>query len=438
MTIWLVALFSLVPVAYWWRFKGTLLDRDFCPYAYPAWQHTGYLRNGHVDVKPPLIHWLYKIWLLILPPFKVQLRYSLRLMPLAGHVASIALIGAYAGWQASLIAALLLVNPYMWPHMANTEWIGVLCIAGAINLHGWPCQLILGMMWIANLKNIPLALCIGLYLSRGAWPVQVERLLPILFQFIPLILTTAYLFSTGRLKIFWKYVFAMMLWFGKTRTLRQHTDIPLISKPFGVELLPFIACLDWTNPWSWGVIFWVALSISGKQVVPHHLLMIVPFFALGCHLTPFMLVACAIAWGFRSYVLWMRPEMIYKLTFGNPLKGTDYGIMLRDAICISDWIKAETKPDEVILVNGIDNNIYTDTGRRAFTLVLPEWWEYPKDPPRIVVHCYMANPITAQFYKAFGYKAVFTSKLGLYTVLERGKAPIVKEDKELITHAAGM
>jgi hypothetical protein len=399
-----------------------MTDRDFAPYAYPAWQHTGYLTNGHVDIKPPLIHWLYKVWLYILPQSKIQLRYSLRLMPLLGHVATIALLGIYAGWQASLIAALLLVNPYLWPHMANTEWIGAFLIALAVNLHGWPCQLALGMMWIANIKNIPLALCIGLYLSGGISPINPVMWLPISFQCIPLILSTAYLALTGRFTVFWKYVFAMMLWFGKTRSFRQHTDIPLISKPLGIELLPFIACLDWANPWSWGVVFWIALSIAGKQVVPHHLLMLIPFFALGCHLTPFLLVAVALTWAFRSYVLWLRPEMIYKLTFVNPTRGTDYGIMLKDAACISEWIKAETKPDEVILVNGIDNNIYTDTGRRAYTLVLPEWWEYPKDPPRIVVHCYQANPICADFYKKFNYGAVFTSKLGLYTVLERGKA----------------
>jgi hypothetical protein len=421
MTIWLVALFSLAPVAYWWRFKETLLDRDFAPYAYPAWQHSGYLLNGHVDIKPPLIAWLYKIWLFILPPSKVQLKYSLRLMPLVGHVVSIALIGVAAGWQASLIAALLLVNPYLWPHMANTEWIGVLCIAGALNLHGWPCQLALGMMWIANLKNIPLALCIGLYLSGAAWPVSLERLLPILFQFIPLMLSTLYLTLTGRLKLFWKYAFTMMLWFGKTRSWRQHIDIPLISKPLGIELLPFFACLDYTNPWAWLAVIWMVICFASKQVVPHHLLMLVPLLALGCHLTGFLIAAYGITVLLRHYVLWSKPELLYKLTFGNPMKGTDYGIMLKDAQVISEWIKAETKPDEVILVNGIDNNIYTDTGRRAYTLVLPEWWEYPKDPPRIVIHCFQANPICADFYKKFNYGPVFVSKLGLYTVMERGK-----------------
>ena len=196
----IIAIFSTLPVIYWWRFRKTPLDRDYCPYAYPAWRHTGYLTSGHIDIKPPLIQWLYKVWLFLMPK-RIPLLYSLRLMPLAGHCATVALLGIYGGWQASLIAGLLYANPYMWPHMANTEWLGALFLALALVLPEPYKQLALGVMWLANLKFIPLGLAIG---GIMAWKEAGNcfGLLIIAWQALPFALATLYLTATGRLSEF--------------------------------------------------------------------------------------------------------------------------------------------------------------------------------------------------------------------------------------------
>ena len=429
----IIAIFSTLPVIYWWRFRKTPLDRDYCPYAYPAWRHTGYLTSGHIDIKPPLIQWLYKVWLFLMPK-RIPLLYSLRLMPLAGHCATVALLGIYGGWQASLIAGLLYANPYMWPHMANTEWLGALFLALALVLPEPYKQLALGVMWLANLKFIPLGLAIG---GIMAWKEAGNcfGLLIIAWQALPFALATLYLTATGRLSAFWKFVVVMPRHFGKVRRLLSHTDIPLIKKSIGIELLPFIACMDWGSEWSWLSVLWVGLCVASKQVVPHHLILLIPLLALAGHLTPMVLVAYMLTLCFRNLILWRKPEWIYRATFGDPIRGTDYGMMLKDSDAIVRWILSETKPEETIFVNGIDNEIYTNTGRKAWFLTLPEYWELPTDsiPPRVIVHCAMANKATTWWYESqeamqrWGWKLELVSPLGLFSVLTRKPWPIDKK-----------
>jgi hypothetical protein len=240
-------------------------------------------------------------------------------------------------------------------------------------------------------------------------------------------LSFLYMALTGRLKIYWNYVFVMMRHFGKVRRLLSHTDIPLIKKSIGIELLPFIACMDWRSEWSWLSVLWVGLCVASKQVVPHHLILLIPLIALAGHLTPMVLVAYMLTLCFRNLILWKKPEWLYSATFGDPLRGTDYGMMLKDSEAVSRWILSETKPDETIFINGIDNEIYTNTGRKAWFMTLPEYWELPMDsiPPRVIVHCAMANKATTWWYESqeamqrWGWKLELVSPLGLFSVLSR-------------------
>ena len=425
-----LAVCSLLPVVYWWRFRKNPVDRDYACYAYPAWQKTGYLTNGHIDIKPPLIHWLYKLWWIL--PIK-PIGYKLRLMPLLAHVVTVYLLGLRFGWQASLVAGLLYANPYMWPHMANTEWIGNLCIAIAINLSGWQSQLILGFMWIANLKFIPFSIALGGYWAYKEAGFSIG-IFSMLLQGLPFFLAVGYLIITKRLDVFLKYVIVMPKYFGKVRRLFTHTDIPLIKRALGIELLPFISAMDWKSEWTILSAWWMILNVASKQIVPHHLLMLIPLISASVTLTPMVLAAYTLTLLFRNLVVWKKPELLYAASFGDPVRGTDYGMMLKDSSYISKWILAETKPDETILVNGIDNEIYTHTGRKAYFFVLPEYWALPDNfnPPRVVVHCAMASQHCTWWYPKWDYKAVYISPMGLFTIMVKGRkdAIILECEKE--------
>ena len=53
-----LALALIVVALAYWRFKDIPLDRDYAPYAYHT-LHGGWLRDGHADIKPPLVHLAY-------------------------------------------------------------------------------------------------------------------------------------------------------------------------------------------------------------------------------------------------------------------------------------------------------------------------------------------------------------------------------------------
>ena len=127
----------------------------------------------------------------------------------------------------------------------------------------------------------------------------------------------------------------------------------------------------------------------------------------------FTFVALALVWLLRDGLVWLKPLSIYPVTFPN------YGNLLADAKSIEAWIIENTKPDEVIWVNGFENQIYLNTLRRAWRIEIPELEGVPDgDPPRIVVHS--AQTAKKAFdYAKYGYETVIMSNMGHYTLVER-------------------
>ncbi len=122
----------------------------------------------------------------------------------------------------------------------------------------------------------------------------------------------------------------------------------------------------------------------------------------------------ALVWCLRDGLIWYRPDLIYRVTFGSA-QG-DYGTVMKDADTLEAWIMKNTKPDEVIWVNGMENQIYLNTLRKAWRIEIPELMGIPEgDKPRVIVHC-------AQSFKEFdyeGYEPELTSRIGLFTLMVR-------------------
>ncbi len=165
-------------------------------------------------------------------------------------------------------------------------------------------------------------------------------------------------------------------------------------------------------------------TILTKQITPQHFIPFALPIAMSARpdALPMALVAWLIVWALRSRLAWQFPAQIYALTFSYAGKG-DYGVMLKDADSIEAWLRDNTKPDEEIWVNGMENQIYLNAMRKPWYLNIPELTTVPEGtPPRIVVHC--ANSALKNFnYDKWGYMPALTadpSRLGLFTILERG------------------
>lgn len=397
----------------WLRIKDAELDRDYAPYAYPAVNGTGYLESGHHDIKPPLIHWSYKLWWKItsLMPKSLTANAKLRLLPSLGlSLASVLL--ATQSPVAGLTLALLCASPSLWAHMANTEWLTVTLWALALATSGagwgpWP-WLFLGLTPWANQKN-------ALLLAPVAWALGLS-LSPIgLVAFcLPSMTLILYLAITGRLTDFVRHCFTVPSRMGKDRTLKQNTLGHLhLLKPGVILMVPFLACVDWQSPWALVLLACVALSVWSKQIVPHHFILWTFPLAMASKPGAMAFVAYAVVWAFRDLAIYLRPENLYRITFGAP-QG-DYGMRLEDGAWVARWLNLRGVKE--VWVNGMDNNVYLQGPFKAWNMVVPEWREsFEGQPPKYIVHC----PGSIEFdYDKHGYEMVETSPRNSYIILER-------------------
>ncbi len=162
-------------------------------------------------------------------------------------------------------------------------------------------------------------------------------------------------------------------------------------------------------------------TLLTKQITPQHFIPFALPIAMSARpeCLPMALVAWLIVWALRSRLAWQFPAQIYALTFSYAGKG-DYGLMLKDADSIEAWLRENTKPDEEIWVNGMENQIYLNCMRKPWSLYIPELTTLPEGtPPRIVVHC--AGSANRNFnYDKWGYMPVGDpSRMGMFTILER-------------------
>lgn len=321
--------------------------------------------------------------------------------------------------------------------MANTEWLSLLIITLAVTAAGLvePLSMafpitpmyaelargaawfLLGMLPWVNQKNLLLipALVIATMGLQGLRP-ELEN---VFFLSLPSLLILPYIYLTGRLTKLWHYCFTLPKEFGKKRSLKLNTEFPIL-RGWIFEAAPFIAIMDLNSPWTIIFAAMVLLMLASKQIVPHHFILLSLPIALGIsHISTFpAFIAYAIVLSTRSLYAWKLPNSLYALTFGNAT--TNYGMMLEDADTIENWIRESTKADEVIWVNGMENQIYINTMRKAWQINIPELTSLPSgEPPRVVVHCPQSG-IRSFEYEKYGYAPQVISRLGLYVLMVRG------------------
>lgn len=407
-------LIALLPLVAWWRFRHTKLDRDYAPYCYPAIFGVPYLGPSHHDIKPPLIHWSYKLWEFIGTFFgTLSLPMRLRLLPSLGTALATLLVSYTAGWKVGLAFAFLSMSPTLWTHMANTEWLTVTLLSLATWMaqsQGWQTDawLLLGALPFINQKNALLLVPVILALGLNPTPTNLVALC------IPGMLILAYLTLTGRLKTFLHHTWTMPNLMGKKRTLKQNTLGHLhLLKPGVVIMIPFFACMNLASPWALVLVTCIAISWLSKQIVPHHFILWAFPLAMACEPTVMTFVAFGLVWAFRDLAIWLRPENIYKITFGAP-QG-DYGMRLDDGEWVANWLKRNNVKE--VWVNGMDNNVYLQSGIKSWNMVVPEWTEtFEGLPPKVIVHC----PGNVAFdYDKHGYSVTDSSPKGMYIISER-------------------
>jgi hypothetical protein len=201
---------------------------------------------------------------------------------------------------------------------------------------------------------------------------------------------------------------------GKLRTLKQNTLGHLhLLKPGLILMAPFIACLNPSSPWAIVFAVCVGVSLWSKQIVPHHFILWAFPLALACQPTPMTFAAFALVWAFRDLAIWLKPEHIYKITFGAA--NADYGMRLEDGEWVAHWLK--DKREVEIWVNGMDNNVYLQSGLKAWNMIVPEWTEpFEGLPPKFIIHCPGNIPFD---YDEHGYEVVESSPRGMYIISER-------------------
>lgn len=411
----LILALSIIALAYW-RFKDVPLDRDWAPYAYPALHGTGYLENGHQDIKPPLIHWSFKAWATITTGLKSTLPSRLRLLPTLALMLSTALLYPIAP-TASIVLAFLACSPVLWAHMANTEWLTVflLSVVAATSHHPWSMPLAwiaLGLLPWANQKNV---LLIPILIWTLALPLSGAGMLQ---AALPSLILLTYLALTSRLRGAVRWAWTIPASMGKSRTLRRNTLGHLhLLKPGLFLMLPFVATMQGT--WAWVLLAMVALALLSKQVMPHHFLLFALPIALGSTPTVTTWAAFGIAWVLLEAVAWVKPSIVYPLTFADP-GGNHYGMVLQDAEWVTRWLDENEPNEDTIWVNGMENNVYLHSGRKAWAIIVPELREVPQGtPPRVIVHCRGSVDFD---YDANGYEMVEASPLGGLVIMRRQNA----------------
>ena len=383
----MVLTISLSILAFWyWRFKDVPIDRDYCPYAYPAFRGTGYLRNGHTDIKPPLIHWSYT-WLanIFTPQKSNSLAAWLRIPPFLGMSLAVCCLAISGHTAQALALALLFASPSLWGHMANTEWMTASLWAAALAVPWEEAKwFLIGATLLVNIKNAlllaPVALALGLLFT----PISPA----VLWGVIPLMLAFTFLLLTGRAGIAYQWVFKTPRTMGKARTLRINTLSSFhLLKPGLYVFAPFLASMDYTSPWALVALSVVAVAILSKQIVPHHFILLALPVAMAWAPSVGSLFAFAIVFGMREIIPYLNPATMYQVTFAGK-QGGHYGLNLDDGAYVTNWLKANTDPSETIWINGWENQIYLNANRAAWQIQVPELLDPPKgQPPRVIVHC---------------------------------------------------
>lgn len=94
----------------------------------------------------------------------------------------------------------------------------------------------------------------------------------------------------------------------------------------------------------------------------------------------------------------------------------DYAMLLADAKRIEKVIIENTTPEDRIWVNGMENQIYFTTMRKAVRIEIPELQGFPDaDLPKFIVHC----AVGFKKMEYTGYKVAEISNYGLYTLMEK-------------------
>lgn len=177
-------------------------------------------------------------------------------------------------------------------------------------------------------------------------------------------------------------------------------------------MAPFIASMSWDSRWTLVLAVMIAVTVYSKQTVPHHFILFTFPIAMAANPTAMTFVAFALVWAVRDGICWYKPELIYRVTFGGA--SGDYGTMMNDARHIEAWIRDNTKPDEIIWVNGAENQIYINTMRRPWRIEIPEIKGLPEGvAPLYIVHCSQS----AQELDYAGYTPKIVSVIGLFTLM---------------------
>ena len=383
-------------------------DRDYTPYAYPGIFRTGYLTDGHVDIKPPLIHWAYKLWMNIFSIWpSVSLTKQLRSMPLTGAIVSVLCLIISGHIQAAVVLAFLFASPTLWTHMANTEWMTVtalcliLCVPTPI---AWS---LLGLLPWINQKNLllilPLAYALHLPLSWAC-----------LFLLPPSIIILLYLSATDRIEIFYYWCVTVPATFARGRTLKRNT---LSASRMLIPALCLIAIPIATmelDRWTLLLTAMILVTVISKQIVPHHFILFFFPIALGAHLSSMVCVAWLFVWIPRDGLCWRKPEWTYKFTFNSG--GGDYGAFLADVKKIEAYLREH---DGTLWVNGMENQIYLNAHKKAWRIEIPELVGFPSigELPRYIVHC--AASAKKFDYSAYNPEPLLISASGQFSLFER-------------------
>lgn len=412
-------LISLLPLAYWWRFKHAQLDRDYGPYAYCGVFKSGYMKNGHRDIKPPLIHWSYQLWLgfISICRLKLSTPQALRLLPMLSVSIACLLVGVKSGALISLTLALLLCSPYLWAHMANTEWLTVSLLALSMAIPAPYAWVILGLLPLVNQKNvlliIPMAWAMGLTVESQALTVAIPGCIFILW-----------LIFTKRWEIAKLWMLDIPKRMGKKRTFKTNVVAVLhLFIPFIHKLILIAMIVDYKSKWFVVFAIVVAMSLSVKQLVPHHFILWALPLALCSQPTPAFFAAWGVLWLLQDYPIWKTPALLYPLTFrfrGSALR--DYGELLADSKEAVEWVKAHTDEGEAILVNGIENSFYLECNRPASAMQICEaQGEETPILPRVIVH----SAATGMDIDISGYDHQLITPRGLYSVFTRKPSGII-------------
>ncbi len=196
--------------------------------------------------------------------------------------------------------------------------------------------------------------------------------------------------------------------FGAKRTFKTNTlSAAKILLPCITLFAPFVAVME-LDRWALVALTVFIVMLWSKQIVPHHFILLALPVALSASPTTLTWVSFALVWSLRDGIVWYRPALIYPVTFPN------YDALLADAAKIEAWIRENVSQNEIIWVNGMENQIYLNTMRKAWRVEIPELRGFPEgDAPRVIVHCHTSH----KKFDYDGYEPVIVSTIGLYTLM---------------------